>query len=90
MRIQSMALIQDNDLLVGRFRKYFFWRISQKTYFLNNRNHPERSSHIDINLHAEEVALNINQAIPRELLINELITKSIKHPLSIPKTEQLP
>jgi PAS domain S-box-containing protein len=34
---------------------------------------------IDINLHAEEVHLNVNQAIPFGILANELITNSYKY-----------
>ncbi len=79
MRIHSMALIHETLYSFGQFSD-----ISLKNYLhefteslLNTFTNP--SYNIDIELHAEEVSLNINQAIPCALLINEIATNSLKH-----------
>jgi two-component sensor histidine kinase len=42
-----------------------------------NTIHNERE--ISINFNCEQVQLNVNQAIPSSLIVNEIITNSIKH-----------
>ncbi len=44
----------------------------RQTFEINNRN-------IDVNINVDEVALNINKAIPFALLVNEILTNSYEH-----------
>lgn len=43
-------------------------------------------SHITLNIEADEISLNINTSIPLGLLINEIITNSLKHGFNINQT----
>lgn len=79
MRIHSMALIHETLYSLGDFANISFGKYIQKLTTSLLETFPEKSNNIDINLHTEDVTLNINQAIPCALLINELITNSFKH-----------
>lgn len=79
MRIHSMALIHETLYSWGDFANISFGRYIKKLTTSLLETFPEKSQHIDINLHTEDVPLNINQAIPCALLLNELITNSFKH-----------
>lgn len=79
MRIHSMALIHETLYSLGKFSD-----ISLKNYlneFKESLLHTftSPSDNIDIELCTEEVSLNINQAIPCALLINEITTNALKH-----------
>ncbi len=79
LRIQSMALV--HEML---YQSENFIDISFKTY-LNKlidtmkETLPFEHQHIDIDIETEDVSLDINQAIPCAILINELVTNSYKH-----------
>lgn len=38
-----------------------------------------KDDHISVNIHADPISLNINQAIPCALLVNEVVTNAYKH-----------
>ncbi len=80
MRIYSMALIHELLYESGSFSK-----LSIKTH-INKLVDTilEASSHkteIRVEYRLEDIVLNINQAIPCALILNELVTNSIKHGL---------
>jgi PAS domain S-box-containing protein len=79
MRIVSMAKI--HELL---YQSESFSHISFKNYIENlldkiKSSIDSESIKIDFEVNIQELELNINQAIPCGLILNELITNSIKH-----------
>lgn len=79
MRIHSMALIHETLYSIGDFANISFGKYLEKltTSLLNT--FQGKSNDIKINLNTEEIKLNINQAIPCALLVNELVTNCFKH-----------
>ncbi len=78
-RIQSMALIheqlyQSNDLGRVNFGEYIHRLVDHLFLSLS----PELMG-IELVIHVESIHLNIETAIPGGLLINELVTNSLKH-----------
>ncbi|MCR9172090.1 MAG: PAS domain S-box protein [bacterium] len=80
-RINSMALV--HDLL---YRSEDFSRINYGLYLetlvtplIESMKHDD--AEIELEIKAENVSLNINTSIPLGLLINEIITNSLKHGL---------
>ena len=79
LRVQSIALIheklyQSESLSYIEFSKYLRDLIQaiSSTYLSSGKN-------IKINTELEQIPLNVNQAIPFSLLINELVVNSYKH-----------
>ncbi|MBN2732239.1 MAG: PAS domain S-box protein [Balneolaceae bacterium] len=79
MRIHSMALVHETLYSLKNFANISFGKYIEKLITSLRKTFPHKSQQIDIDLHTEDVTLNINQAIPCALLINELITNSFKH-----------
>lgn len=79
MRIHSMALIHETLYSFGQFSDISFTNYLHEftESLLNTFTNP--SDNFDIELHTKEVSLNINQAIPCALLINEVVSNSLKH-----------
>lgn len=79
LRIQSMALV--HEML---YQSENFTDISFKTY-LNKlidtikTTLPFDHQHININIQTEDISMDINQAIPCAILVNELVTNAYKH-----------
>jgi PAS domain S-box-containing protein len=78
-RIRSMALIHER-----LYQSSDFSRIEFSHYLRNLATHlfhsyQVNSDRIRLSLDAEEVFLNINTAIPCGLIVNELISNSLKH-----------
>jgi len=79
MRIQSIAIVhemlyQSEDFANISFEEY----VKQLVETVKNTL-PFEHQHIDIEINAGNVSLDINQAIPCAILINELVTNSFKH-----------
>lgn len=79
LRIQSIAIV--HEML---YQSEEFVDISFETYVRRLTNEVKRTlpldhQHIDIEINTADVTLNINQAIPCAILINELVTNSYKH-----------
>ena len=79
MRIQSMAMIHESlyestNFSNVKFDKYVDKLLGSIESTLKN---PDREVELEIDI--EDVALNINQAIPLALIINELVTNSYKY-----------
>lgn len=79
MRIQSMAdihenLYRNNDLSQVSFHRYMgdILRAIDQTY-------SQQSKAITIKTALDEVRLNINQAVPCGLIVNELVVNAFKH-----------
>ena len=88
-RIQSIALIheklyQSDDLAHINFEAYVKDLVSDlfDSYGVN-------SSRIKLNLNIEEVTMGIETAIPCGLIINELVSNSLKHGFSSSETGQI-
>ncbi len=79
LRIQSMAIV--HEML---YKSENFIDISFETYvnkLIETMKHtlPFDHQHIDIEVDATDVSMDINQAIPCAILVNELITNAYKH-----------
>jgi len=79
LRIQSIAIV--HEML---YQSENFVDISFETYVKRLVNTVKKTlpldyQHIDIEIDAGNVSLDINQAIPCAILINELVTNSYKH-----------
>ncbi|TYP94721.1 PAS domain S-box-containing protein [Fodinibius salinus] len=79
LRVQSIALVhkklyQTDNLSFIKFKKY-----SRELLNAIRNTYLSEDSDIDISLHVDDLALNINQAIPCSLLINELVVNALKH-----------
>lgn len=79
LRVQSIALVhkklyQTENLSFIEFKKY-----SRELLNAIRNTYLSEDSDIDIALHVDDLALNINQAIPCSLLINELVVNALKH-----------
>lgn len=79
LRIQSIAIVhemlyQSNDFVDISFETYVKRLINEVKSTL-----PLDHQHIDIEINTTDVMLDINQAIPCAILINELVTNSYKH-----------
>ncbi|TYP93615.1 PAS domain S-box-containing protein [Fodinibius salinus] len=79
MRIHSMALIHETLYSWESFANISFGSYIKKLTTSLCDTFPEKSQNVDINLHTDDVSLNINQAIPCALVINELVTNSFNH-----------
>jgi two-component sensor histidine kinase len=78
-RVKSMAFIHEqlyksSDFTNINFAKYIRSLISYLSY-----SHGLNLEKIKMNINVEDVSLNINTAIPCGLIINELVTNSIKY-----------
>ncbi|HKK46620.1 MAG TPA: PAS domain S-box protein [Balneolaceae bacterium] len=80
LRIQSMASIhelmyQSDQLTAINFRQYLDKLLTNIKATL----HSDLQQQVFVNLNVHDISLNINQAIPMALLLNELITNAYKH-----------
>jgi PAS domain S-box-containing protein len=78
-RIRSMALVHEglyrsSDLSHIDFTEYVR-KLTSRLLTIN----PEAASRVRIDVDIEEIKLDINRAVPCGLIINELVTNSLKH-----------
>lgn len=78
-RVHAMAMVheklyQSGDLASINFPKYIKG-LSNELYHSYNTN----PAQIKINIVAEEISIDINNAIPCALIVNELVSNSLKH-----------
>lgn len=78
-RIRSMALIhehlyQSNDLAKINFREYL-----RNLLAMVFSAHRTSSMRVDTRLHVDEISLDLDTAIPVGLIVNELVTNSLKY-----------
>lgn len=79
MRIHSMALIHETLYSSGDFANIKFGAYIDELITLLIETYGNETKEISVNLEADDVKLNINQAIPCALMVNELLTNSLKH-----------
>jgi two-component sensor histidine kinase len=78
-RVRTMALIheklyQSSDLAQVNFRSYLQSLVTYLT-----QSYRERSVNVKVQIEAEDVMLDIDTAIPCGLIVNELVTNSLKY-----------
>ncbi len=78
-RIKSMAAIHEHLYKSKSFSSISFNTFIRELIEIIGELHQDKSEEIDVNIHADEMDLNINQAIPCALILNELISNSYKH-----------
>ena len=76
-RVKSMALVHEKLYKSQNLEKINFGEYIKDLVFILSRSYD--TSHININVKGSSISLDINTAIPCGLIINELITNSIKH-----------
>ncbi|HSO25384.1 MAG TPA: histidine kinase dimerization/phosphoacceptor domain -containing protein, partial [Methanobacteriaceae archaeon] len=76
-RVKSMALVHEKLYKSQNLEKINFGEYLQDLVFILSGSYD--TSYININVMASSISLDINTAIPCGLIINELITNSIKH-----------
>jgi len=82
LRVQSIALIHEklygsDSLAYIKYDKYI-----EDLLFTINQTYSSESKAIKITTDIEEISLNINQAIPCSLLVNEVLINAYKHAFS--------
>lgn len=88
-RVRSMALIHET-----LYRSEDLAKIDVSEYIHNLAQNLFRSfkvsqESVKLNIHVENVFLDINTAIPCGLIINELVSNSLKHAFPVPDTEKI-
>lgn len=78
-RVRTMALIheklyQSSDLAQVNFRSYLQSLVTYLT-----QSYRERSANVTVQIEAEDVMLDIDAAIPCGLIVNELVSNSLKY-----------
>ncbi|MDD1764009.1 MAG: PAS domain S-box protein [Methanobacteriaceae archaeon] len=87
-RIQSMALVHEKLYQSGDFTRINLAEYIQDLV-LNILGSYQSSERITLEMDCEPVWININTAIPCALIINELVTNSIKHAFPHDKTGKI-
>ena len=79
MRIQSMAMIHEKLYQSAELSRIDYGEyIADLARTISSTLQDEKKD-IKVNIDADEVALNVNQAIPCALILNEIITNAYKH-----------
>jgi len=79
MRIHSMAMIHEKLYQSAELSRIDYGEYIADLARTISKTLQDEKKNININIHADEVALNINQAIPCALILNEIITNAYKH-----------
>jgi PAS domain S-box-containing protein len=79
LRIQSIAIVHEMLYQSKNFVDISFEAYVKRLIETVRNTLPLDHQHIDISIEAADVSLDINQAIPCAILINELVTNSYKH-----------
>lgn len=79
LRIQSIAIVHEMLYQSENFVDISFETYVQRLINTVKNTLPLDHQHINIEIDAADVSLDINQAIPCAILINELVTNSYKH-----------
>ncbi len=78
-RVQTMASMHEVLYESGSFSKLEFGENVRKIVATISKMYYEKAKNIEVKLDVENVLLNINQAHPCSLIINEVITNAFKH-----------
>lgn len=79
LRIQSMAIVHEMLYQSENFIDISFDTYVNKLITTMQNTLPFDHQHIDIEIDAADVSMDINQAIPCAILVNELLTNAYKH-----------
>ena len=79
LRIQSIALIHELLYEADSFANISLQKYIQKLIDAIQQTLPFDHQHINLRIEVEDISLEINQAIPCAILINELVTNAYKH-----------
>lgn len=79
LRIHSMATVHEMLYEAKNFNKLSFSDFVSQMVDSIKDIYARNSSNIEINLNTDDVNLNVNQAVPCGLIINELVTNAFKH-----------
>jgi two-component sensor histidine kinase len=88
-RIQSMALVHEKLYQSGDFTRINLAEYIQDLVFNILSSYGSFSHRITLEMDCEPVWMNINTAIPCALIINELVTNSVKHAFPHDKTGKI-
>ncbi|NGP88211.1 PAS domain S-box protein [Fodinibius halophilus] len=89
LRIQSIAIVHEMLYQSDDFADISFETYVKRLIKTVEQTLPLDYQHIDIEISAPDVALDINQAIPCAILINELVTNAYKHAFKGRKTGKI-
>ena len=78
-RIQSIAAVHEILYNTENFSVIYLDNYLEKLTLNIAKTNPSLISEINLSLNIEKVGISINQAVPIGLLLNELITNSLKH-----------
>lgn len=78
-RVQTMASMHELLYESGSFSKLEFGENVRKIVTTISKMYYDQAKNIEVRLDVESVSLNINQAHPCSLIINEVITNAFKH-----------
>lgn len=78
LRIKSMASIHEHLYQTDNFSKLDFGH-NLETLITDIINTMQYSTQINLQFNCDDVFLNVNQAIPSSLIVNEVVTNIIKH-----------
>ncbi|MGZ7120109.1 MAG: histidine kinase dimerization/phosphoacceptor domain -containing protein [Methanobacterium sp.] len=78
-RARSMAIIHEKLYQTTDLKKIDFGEYIQKLSLELFRTYSDKSKDIDLDLDVEDHQLDVNTSIPLGLIVNELISNSIKH-----------
>ena len=78
-RIRSISAIHDLLYDSADLSRIDFSSYLQKMVGNLSRLHNFKPSQVDVQVHAEEIYLDVNRAIPCGLIVNELLTNAVKH-----------
>lgn len=78
-RIKSMAAIHEHLYKSQSFSDISFDTYIRELVEIIEELYRDKSKGIEVNIHSDDINLNINQAIPCALILSELISNSYKH-----------
>jgi two-component sensor histidine kinase len=78
-RIKSMALIHEKLYQTSTFAQIEFGGYIRDLIHEIQISYPEKAGSVDINLQLKPISLELNNAIPCGLLLNELLSNAYKH-----------
>jgi two-component system CheB/CheR fusion protein len=78
-RVRSIAAIHELLYTAADFSRIDFRRFIEKLAQDVIAVHRRRASRVDVEIHAESVLLDMSQAVPCGLIVNELLTNAFKH-----------
>ena len=79
LRIQSMSIVHDMLYEAQNFSKLAFGNFINEMISAIKTQHYSEAREIEIIENVDEFSLNVNQAVPFGLIINELVTNAYKH-----------